>query len=82
MSGGCVRCGNRAGHTELGDASCAYRITSTKQIRLHAQEVGATPVDAADLLAHLRSIFSAEDAYRAAWTVLDLGWRKTIGATK
>lgn len=79
----CTRCGNRTGHgTELDDAHCAYRVASTAALRLHAQELDADKVAAADLLAHLRTVFSDPDAYAAARCVLDLGWRLTVGAER
>lgn len=77
---GCERCGNRTGHDEITDAKCALKAACTAEIRRNAISVGASPVDAADLLAHFRGIFPEELAYRAADHVLSLGWRKTIGA--
>lgn len=75
----CPTCGNISGHGSLDGAVCAYRAATTAEVRRLADELGAKPVDAADLLAHLRGMHSDSDAYRAARTVIELGWRKTVG---
>lgn len=77
----CPRCHDRVGHRDaLSDAVCAYRAATTQAIRDLAAQCDADPVAAADLLAHLRGVFSDPDACVAARIVLDLGWRKAIPA--
>lgn len=76
----CSRCGDLHGHrSAIADAHCAYRVASTAEIRLVAQELGADKVAAADLLAHLRTVCSDPDAYAIARYVLELGWRPVVG---
>jgi hypothetical protein len=81
----CGRCGDRKGHVgePVAAAACALEQATTAAIRARAAELGADQVAAADLLAHLRTVYGGGDglAFRAAAYVLDLGWRPTVGGS-
>jgi hypothetical protein len=74
-------CGGINGHIDnIATAGCAYRFATTTAIRDHASSLGADPVAAVDLLAHLRAPLSDPDAYAVTRYVLALGWRPVVGA--
>lgn len=76
---GCPRCHDRAGHSMIEDAACAYRVATTAAIGVLAHGLGVDGRAAADLLAHLRSVFPDAQAYAAARYILELGWRPVVG---
>lgn len=79
---GCRRCHDRASHPDaVTEAHCAYRTTTTDAVKDHARELGVSPIAAADLLAHLRSVATDHQAYAMALYVVDLGWRPALVAS-
>lgn len=79
---GCGRCGDRAGHGPVADAQCAlWSAVRAEAGRLAAEaEHPPSPADAADLLAHLKTVYGeGSQALRAFVAVLVLGWRPVVG---
>lgn len=78
---GCPTCGERMNHggDPLTLAACAYRHAATDRVRDVAIGVGADPVAAVDLLAHVRGLTGEGEALRLVRYVLDLGWRPCVG---
>lgn len=78
---GCERCHDRNGHEPVGDAECALWAAIKADVRAHAAALDMPPLAPAvdDLLAHLNSKFNDKSrTHRAAFAVLDLGWRPVV----